>query len=161
MKVYNCYVARYIPKNFSSQELIVRTIHEPINFKNKRTLNFDPNLFRSPPEKDEISVNRRDYCNDNFCKYLGLINEMPRKQRAYWGLASIECDKILKVAGIKYTPIKKNKSHSDIYTGQPEKRGQPNSHNLAIAKSLLAHSNIHKDDYLNDVQWLNESVKPI
>lgn len=117
-----------LPQSFGYSEKIIRSVYSPINInKNKGTLN--SNTFRTPPNKDEVSVNRLDYTNANFCKNISKANQSVG-QRDYFGFAVISKFQIeLSNCGIVYTPILKPKEkinifHSDIKIGYIPERGK-------------------------------------
>lgn len=118
-----------IPIHFNKDEKIIRSIFSPINIhKSKGTLL--PNSFRTPPEKDEVSVNRLDYTSADFCKKVAKKNETIG-ERDYFGFAVLLKTNIDDAnCSIIYSPILTPKNiinlfHSDIKIGYIPQRGEP------------------------------------
>lgn len=118
-----------LPQIITSDERLCRAIFSPINI-DKKSGKLKSNAFRTPSEKDEISVNRLNYTFATFCKVEAKRNENSNQGRSYFGLAIIyqhevessDCETV-------YTPItkpkeKRNPFHADIRIGYIPKKGE-------------------------------------
>lgn len=121
---------KLLSPTIEEQEKIARSFFTPMNIhKSKKTLL--NNTFRTPPNKDEVSVNRLDYTNLNFCKKVSKKIEQPQNKRSYFGIAIIKAKEIFNLdCDILYTPITEPESeinlfHSDIKIGYSPKKGVP------------------------------------
>ncbi|MBF6654764.1 hypothetical protein C3B48_03670 [Flavobacterium columnare] len=130
-----------IVEDFRDSDKIARTIFSPFNFKkNKQNLftkaTLNKSAFETPPELDEVSVNRLDYTTSDNLKYLSKLIDIPSDDnRNYCGIAIIDVSEIRTVnADIVYTPTYinninianfPNPFHSDIKIGYVKERGVP------------------------------------
>lgn len=57
-----------LPLEIENSEKIARSIFSPVNVTKSEKLR--TNAFKSPPNIDEVSVNRLDYANATICKKL-------------------------------------------------------------------------------------------
>lgn len=118
-----------IPTIIDDKEKIVRSIFSPVNV-NIKTNKLRPNSFRSPAGIDEVSVNRLDFSNANFCKNISKEIENPSNKRTYFGLAVLIAKEIRDLkANVVYSPIIEpeadiNPYHSDIKVGYIKPKGQ-------------------------------------
>lgn len=132
--------SKVITQGFHDDEKIARTILSPFNFKkNKQKINtkevLNKNVFETPPDLDEVSVNRLDYTTSNHIKFLGKLIDIPSDDnRSYCGVAIINVSEIkLADASIVYSPLYisnenvekfPNPFHSDIKIGFIKERGK-------------------------------------
>ncbi len=153
-----------VPLNFEDTEKIVRTVYSPYNFdKKKGSLN--PNLFRSPFDIDEISVNRLNYTTASFCKKISKENQIVG-ERDYFGFAVLLREEITNSkCSIVYSPIKEPKEkinyfHSDIKIGYIPKRGEqyPSEISKKI-KDLTKLARFYIDPLPTSNEWIGEDLK--
>lgn len=145
-----------IPIEIDHNERIVRSIYSPMNITKKGTLN--ANAFKSPPDIDEISVNRLDYTTPDFCKNLSKKNESTN--RTYFGFAILTKNEIFKAGcDIVYSPItlpldKINPFHADIKIGYIPQRGQQlPSEFQKKANDLTKSARLYSDPNPNSLTW--------
>ena len=152
-----------VSEKFEDDEKIVRSIYSPKNFhKTKGTLL--PNAFRTPSDIDEVSVNRLNYTDANFCKKLSKENQTIG-ERDYFGLAILLKNEIDKSnCSIVYSPIldpieKVNLFHSDIKIGYIPKKGEelPSEISKKI-KDLTELARFYKDPNPNSKEWNGEEL---
>ena len=153
-----------VPLDFSNDERIIRTVYSPFNIDRKKgTLN--PNLFKSPFDIDEISVNRLNYTTANFCKKISKDNQAVGK-RDYFGFAVLLKKEITNSnCSIVYSPItepkeKINYFHSDIKVGQIAKRGEqyPSEISKKI-KDLTDVARFYIDPLPTSNDWTGDDLK--
>lgn len=152
-----------IPTHFNKDEKIIRSIFSPINIhKSKGTLL--PNSFRTPPGKDEVSVNRLDYTSADFCKEIAKKNETIG-ERDYFGFAVLLKTNIDEAnCSIVYSPIEKSKKdinpfHSDIKIGYVPQRGEPlPSEYSKKINDLTAKARFYVDPNPNLIGWFGEDI---
>lgn len=142
-----------ILEDFKDTDKIARTILTPFNFKkNKQHINtkavLNKNAFETPPNLDEVSVNRLDYTDSNHLKKLGKIIDIPSDEnRNYCGVAIIDVSEIkASDAQIVYSPLYisnenvvnfPNPFHSDIKIGCIKERGKPLDQEFAYKVSKM------------------------
>tara|TARA_R110002167_G_scaffold121052_2_gene299298 strand:- start:3118 stop:3636 length:519 start_codon:yes stop_codon:yes gene_type:complete len=153
-----------LPFEINDDERIVRSLFSPINFNKSGELK--SNAFRTPPEKDEVSVNRLDYTTATFCKKLSKKIENPSYDRSYFGLALLTAKEIRNSnSDVIYTPILNEKDlsnsfHSDIKIGYIPKRGEPlpAEFQLKVIK-LTEKARLFLDPNPNSLNWEGEDLK--
>ena len=147
-----------IPKEISDNERIVRSIFSPIYLNKSKKLR--PSAFKSPAEKDEVSVNRLEFTNADFCKRISKEIENPEVKKNYFGLAVLHAKEIRDVdAEVVYSPIlepksKINRFHSDIKIGIVRRKGEqlPAEFQLKVSK-LSSLARLYEDTHPNDENW--------
>ncbi len=152
-----------IPTHFNKDEKIIRSIFSPINIHNSKGTLL-PNSFRTPPEKDEVSVNRLDYTSVDFCKELAKKNEKAG-DRYYFGFAVLLKNDIDEAnSTIVYSPILAPKSdinpfHSDIKIGYIPQRGEPMpSEYSKKINDLTSKARFYVDPNPNLIGWFGEDI---
>ena len=108
-----------IPKIVYDDEKLVRIIFSPMNV-NPNTQNINANLFKSPPNKDEVSVLRLFYTDADFCKAHGKRIQIPNKKRNFYVFAVIDTQQVRSVeADVVSSPDPTNnlEMHADIKVG--------------------------------------------
>ena len=113
-----------LPNYIDDAEKIVRVLFYPkMVTKNKQSIK--SNAYRTPAEKDEVSVMRQDYCSPTFCKQYGKEIQSPKNKRAYFGFGLLIAAIIRNVnADVVYSPKKNNPYHADIKIGYIPKKGK-------------------------------------
>ena len=117
-----------LPDAIDDEELISRSIFSPVNVTKKYKLR--TNVYKSPPEMDEVSVNRLNYTTPTFCKVLSKKIEQPENKRKYFGLAILKASEIRETkSDVVYSPIispkeNKNPFHADIKVGYIKPKGE-------------------------------------
>lgn len=152
-----------LPKDVAENEKLCRAIFSPINVDNKG--NLKSNSFRTPPEKDEVSVNRLDYTNSNYCKSEAKKNENPHKDRNYYGFAIIQQIEILTVGcNTIYSPIAEpldsiNPFHADIKIGYVPKKGEelPSRFRKKV-DDMVKYARFYKDPEPNTNNWVGKEL---
>jgi hypothetical protein len=149
-----------LPSEISDTEKLCRAIFSPINLKNG---NLKSNSFRTPPGKDEVSVNRLDFTTSMFCKSEAKSNQTP-PDRNYYGFAIINQGEVLRVDCITiYTPIttsgKENYFHADIKIGYIPKKGEelPSQFRKKV-DDLTKKARFYKDPNLGLDTWEGENL---
>ena len=147
-----------IPAAVENKERIVRILYFPKNVKNDKTLR--ANVFRTPPEKDEVSIIRVDYSSANFCKAHGKKYQSPENERAYFGLAVLTAEEIRSVdADVVHSPLPDNPAHVDIKIGFCPPRGEalPAEYQYKVDE-MVRMSRIHEDKDPDKDQWTGEEL---
>ena len=79
-----------IPDEISDSEKIERFIYSPFHLNKKKT-KVVAGAFKTPLGIDEVSVNRYDFTNANYCKKLGKDGQnLPN--RTFFGLAMLHAN---------------------------------------------------------------------
>lgn len=133
-------------------------MYSPFNLKKPNKL--DPNLFKSPKDKDEVSVNRLDFTTPLFCKRLAKKWQNPVGKKNYSGFAILDQKEILDLEFYTiYSPItkpkkEKNLFHSDIKSGIIVKTGEtlPSELSLKI-KKLTEKARYYPDPNITSKEW--------
>jgi hypothetical protein len=113
-----------LPKYIDDPERIVRVLFYP-KMVTKDRKSIRSNAYRTPPEKDEVSVLRQDYCSATFCKEYGKKIQDPKNKKAYFGFGLLTAVKIRNVdADVVYSPKADNDYHADIKIGYIPKKGE-------------------------------------
>jgi hypothetical protein len=118
-----------IPSMVANQEKVVRVVYSPVYTKRDQETNeivLKYQTFRSPPDKDEVSVTRLDYSSPDICKRQGKAYEDKQNKRTYYGLAVLLVKEIRDLeADVIATPIPGvNEAHADITIGHIPVRGE-------------------------------------
>lgn len=149
-----------IPSIVEHHEKICRTVYSPFNLKGKNSSTLDPNLFKTPYDIDEVSVNRLDYTNANFCKKLSKKNENPTARKNYYGFAILNQEEILSCdCETVYSPIKKPRSkknifHSDLKVGYTPIKGVPwPTHITKKITDLTKKARCYPDPDITSAKW--------
>lgn len=130
---------------FFNDERIVRLIYSKQNInpkENKLKANFIRFRYNSETRKNELSCNRFELENIDYCRFLGNHFQDPAQERAYYGIGCTKVSyiKSFDVLTLKYTPSLKNKplnySHSDVYheMENADQQGVANSAQLNVLK---------------------------
>lgn len=152
-----------IPKTIYDEEKIIRSIFSPINVDKSNKLR--ANAFKSPPNIDEVSVNRLNHTTSDFCKRLSKKIENPENNRLYFGLALLIANVIRTLkAEVVSSPIEEPKEmfnpyHADIKIGFAYRPGDqlPAEFNYKIQK--LADSAIfHIDPNPSSSNWEGDEL---
>lgn len=151
-----------VPSTFDDDEIILRSIFSKMVLKDpKKPPGVRANAFNPyPREKGEISVNRLDYTDENFCKEWS--KESINIDDEYHGFASIYC-KIIRSTGadIEYTPLANNIVHSDIKLGYEVQKGEPLPTKVNQIKTDLAKkSTLHTDVCPLATEWCGGKIIP-
>lgn len=149
-----------IPNTIENKEKMLRNIFSPININPKKNT-LKTNAFRPPANSDEISVNRLDYTNIDFCRELAINDQRPLDKRSFFGFAMINVENIRNSgADVVYSPIKdKNLYHSDIKIGHIMVKGeQPPSEIAEIIRKLTKKSKLYIDPNPTNKKWEGEKI---
>ncbi len=147
-----------LSSEFSDTEKIARSVFSPVNVNKSDELR--TNVYKSPAEMDEVSVNRLDYTNADNLKNLSKKIENPSSKRNYFGFAILNVLEIKECeANVVYSPIIEpvenvNVCHSDIKVGYVKERGKefPAEINYKISQ-LIKKSRFYKDPAPHDIKW--------
>ena len=162
-----------IVEDFRMSDKIARTIFSPFNFKkNKQNLftkaTLNKSAFETPPDIDEVSVNRLDYTTSHNLKYLSKLIDIPTDDnRNYCGIAIIDVSEIISVnANIVYTPTYidnvnianfPNPFHSDIKIGYVKERGTPLPQEYSYkANKMTEICRYYPDPNPNEENWVGD-----
>ncbi|UBZ15335.1 hypothetical protein LDL77_06380 [Flagellimonas marinaquae] len=157
-------VENNIPKEISNDERIVRSIFSPIYLNKSNKLR--ASAFKSPAELDEVSVNRLEFTDADFCKRISKQIENPEFKKNYFGLAVLLAREIRSVdSDVVYSPIsepedKINPYHSDIKIGVVRKKGEqlPAEYQLKVNK-LTSLARLYEDSSPTDESWKGPELK--
>ncbi len=166
-----------IPDKIAETELIIRGVFTPL-FYSQSKKKLKEGAFLPPPGKNDVSVLRHDFTNDNFCKNhcLGIAI----KDNTYCGLASFlakhitELTKEHNIEGqvyLKITPLEDDlrtivekrpilktfkgvPMHADLYYTVVFQAGKPNTTYRRFAKDLaIKISNYFEYPYPAHKSW--------
>jgi hypothetical protein len=147
-----------LPDEIHDNERIVRFIYSPFHL-NKSKNRVVAGAYKTPLEMDEVSVNRFDYTNANWCKNMGLFGQnLPSK--TFFGLAMLNANEIREVeAAVVYSPVlnkeRRNPFHADIKIGYtPMVRGEqfPSEYQYKISH-LAKKARLYIDENLGSDTW--------
>ncbi|MFN8257702.1 MAG: hypothetical protein U0W24_18550 [Bacteroidales bacterium] len=144
----------------SNDEKIVRSIFTPINIsKDQKTIK--SNAFKPPADSDEVSVNRLNFTNCDFCKAISKRIEMPLSDRNYFGLALLYANEIKDCnADLEYTPKLDNIYHADIKIGFIVKKGEPlPSEFQQKVNNLTKKARLFKDENPKSNKWDGKEIQ--
>jgi hypothetical protein len=147
-----------IPSKIEDRERIVRVLYFPKNVKNDKALR--ANAFRTPPDKDEVSIIRVDYCSAKFCKEHGKKYEDPDQKRKYFGLAVLTVKEIRGVdADVVHSPLPGNPAHGDIKIGFCPPKGEqlPAEYQYKVDE-MVRMSRVHEDKDPDNDEWTGEEL---
>nr|WP_319401014.1 hypothetical protein [uncultured Carboxylicivirga sp.] len=154
-----------IPNEIDNTERIVRFIYSPFHL-NKKKNKVIAGAYKTPLGMDEVSVNRFNYTNANFCKKHGKKGQdLPSK--TFFGLSMLNAHEIKETESeVVYTPIlekeRKNPFHSDIKIGfTPIVKGEPfpaefqqKIHQMAKTSRLYIDENLDSDNWEGETELL-------
>lgn len=115
-------VKKVIPDNISANELLIRGIFTPLFYSTSKQ-KLKEGAFLPPPNKNDVSILRHDYSNDNACKNHCLRVNI--KDNLYCGLSTFLASHISELSikyeiknavYLRYTPLE------DDFNTQIEKR---------------------------------------
>lgn len=162
-----------IPFDISDNELIVRGVVHPMFYSGNK---LKEGAFLPPRDKTDVSVLRKDYTNDDFCKQHA--KGLKIGDSTYCGMATILAKHINDVVIdtgnlinviIKGTPIDSNSQyvdtppvfvnskglpmHADIIYEEPLIKGEPNTKHRKVAKKLASIANYFSDNNPESDNW--------
>ncbi|WP_295990878.1 hypothetical protein [Rugamonas sp.] len=113
-----------IPRNIADDEILVRAILSPYHLKKNK---LSPQAFASPPERDEVSVNRGRYVACWLAKayakrWVQLPADVPPKM--YTGLALISARAIRRLGSEVVDTREEYMGHADLKHGLVRSRGE-------------------------------------
>lgn len=152
-----------LPVEISDEEKIVRSIFSPVNFYNDGRLR--SNSFKTPTEKDEVSVNRLDFTTPTFCKEFSKKIEQPENKRSYFGFAVLTAKEIRDTdSEVVYSPVLENADfiniyHSDIKIGCAREKGEqlPARYQLKVDE-LTKKARLYLDPKPDSLKWEGEEL---
>ena len=148
-----------IPQLIDEKERLSRAIFSPINIDSKGKLK--SNAFRTPADKDEISVNRLEFASVNFCKAEAKKNENASMNRSYFGFAIITQNEIQNCdCTTVYTPIEINPYHCDIKIGYIPKKGEelPSKFRKKV-DDMTKVARFYNDPNPSSTNWLGDKLE--
>lgn len=148
-----------LPNYIDDAEKIVRVLFYPIYVaKNKKKIK--PIAYRSPWEKDEVSVSRLDYCSPTFCKQLGKRMESPENNKTFFGFGLLTAQKIRNLsADVVYTRMPDNDYHADIKFGYIPKKGVQFPAEYQYQYQEMANiAKLHEDPYPSSNTWEGDDL---
>lgn len=146
-----------IPNEVSDEENVVRAIFEPNDIA-KKTNTLKYIAFRSPPERDEVSVTRLQYSTPTFCKsHAKSIN---RQGANYFGLAVINVLEIRNTeinGDVVSTPMESNPAHADIKIGFIPLKGEQLPSEIRYRLDKLADkARLYPDKNKEISEWIGD-----
>jgi len=154
-----------LPSHIGGQEKIVRSIFSPKNIS-KSSGTILPNAYRTRSEKDEVSVNRLDYTDANYCKKISKTIEQPNYKKNYFGFGIHAAIDIRNTqSNVVYSPIlepkeKFNIFHSDIKIGIiPEKGKQLPGQFQKKVNDLAKCARLYVDPNPESLNWDEQELK--
>lgn len=112
-----------VPVEVNNSEAVVRGVYHKMNFDRSNQLK--SNVFRSPVNKDEISVVRLDYCNINFCRsHFKQIEKPEGDYRKYYGFFHLLVHEVRSVQSDVVSSQESFKEHADIIHNYIEVQNQ-------------------------------------
>lgn len=175
-----------IPKKVLEKELIVRIIFHPFHYSISNS-KLKESAFLPAPSRNDVSVLRRDYTSDDFCK--SHSQKINFKNNNYCGMSTFKNDDVislLKNGGFKFsvglfaTPLADmfvtlwnliwrlrickndpgNPFHSDlIYDSSHVKEGEVHTEMRRFAKSLAKTAAYHNDPNPTGQGWSGTPLK--
>ena len=141
-----------IPKVVEETEKIVRSIFSPFCIDKKG--NLKPNAFKSPPDKDEVSVLRLDYTTASFCKVHS--RKIASESKEYLGLAILTAKEVYSLdATFAFTPTPELPMHVDIVIGFVPVKGEPLPPEFSFKLKRMAElARFYIDRNLDKEEWL-------
>jgi hypothetical protein len=169
-----------IPFVVSNEETLVRGIVHPLFYSpNKKVLKRE--AFLPPPDKREVSLLRRLYTNDNFCKNHSASLSIANNE--YCGLATFRACHINQIneetdpearTEIKATPLNKDNKpisrppvfvndpglpmHADLLYQVPFVKGEVYTSYRAYASKLVKLANYFNDPSPGTQNWKGEKL---
>ena len=137
-------------------EIIVRSIFSPFCIDKKG--NLKSNAFKSPSDKDEVSVLRLDYTTPDFCKIHSRKIESEGKK--YIGLAVLTAKEIYSLgANFAYTPTEELPMHVDIVIGYKTLKFEPLPPEFSFKIIKMAElARLYIDKHLDNNKWLDGNL---
>ena len=115
--------SKVIPEFVENPEKLIRIIYSPANLTKSRK-GLKSNAFRTPPNKDEVSVLRLNYCDLSDCIAHGRKHQNISQKREYYGLACITAEQVREsLADVVSSPLPNVQHHADIKIGIIPKQG--------------------------------------
>jgi hypothetical protein len=172
-----------IPFNVLDKELLIRGIVHPMYYSNSNQA-IKREAFLPPSNSCDVSLLRRLYTNDDFCKER--FAKLKLGDSIYCGIATFfmfhveEIKNTIVVAErvevtVKGTPLddkgnyittppvyKKNPGtpmHADLVYESPILKGQPNTKHRKFASKLAKKANYFSDPYPMSSRWQGEKLK--
>lgn len=162
-------IEKTIPDSFSANELLVRGIFTPL-FYSQSKQKLREGAFLPPPNKNDVSILRHDYSNDNACKNHCL--KINIKNNSYCGLATFLVKHITELSikhevnnsvYLRYTPLQEDLDtliekrpvfvtdkgvpmHADIYYEGEFAAYKPQTKFRKFAKHLAQDTSIYFQD---------------
>lgn len=167
--------------NVNNEELLVRGIVHPLFCSDSKN-RLKSQAFLPPPNRNDVSLLRHAYTNDDFCKKQTKSISIAMNQ-SYFGVATFihkhidlinsTFDAEFKVF-INATPLDTNNNyrkdfpvfisdkglpmHSDLVYNTPVVRGEPNTLHRAFADKLCKVAYLLKDQHPSSDKWENEKI---
>lgn len=110
------------PREIADAEVIARGICSPYHVKNGK---LTPVVYRSPPDKDEVSTMRADWIGPNACKQHAKDLENPSVNKIYKGLAVLSAMQIRQLGATIIDTREEFDGHADLKHGIVQRRGDP------------------------------------
>lgn len=164
---------REIPLEIQVDELLIRAIVHPMFYSNTKK-KIKGEAFLPPADKNDVSVLRRHYTNDDFCKRHSASLNLTGQ--AYVGMATLlarhvyETEAVAKIGvGIKATPLDETGNyiqppvafvnqpglpmHADILYASPMAKGEVYTQFRKFANELAKIANMFLDEFPQNPGW--------
>jgi hypothetical protein len=140
-----------IPSQVGDDEKIMRGVYHPMNFHAKKN-EIHLNLFRSPKNKDEVSVIRFDFISIDEARSYLIKHNNSEKRRTYCGFCILIAIEIIQCGcSVVSSPLADLPQHADIIHGYALKEGEEAPVELKIKwEGLLGLVN-EKKRYFHDI----------
>ncbi|HTV46163.1 MAG TPA: hypothetical protein VMF05_12685 [Stellaceae bacterium] len=145
------------PREIAAAEVIARGVCSPYHVAKNGKLK--PDLYRSPPDKDEVSTMRADWIGADVCKQRAKTLENPVENKVYRGLAVLSAMQIRQQGSDVIDTREVFDGHSDIKHGIVERGGgdPPPAAQLIILrnrwKTLAECANYFLDPEPQSITW--------
>ena len=168
-----------ISLSIGEDELMVRAIVHPLFYSNSKS-QVKREAFLPPPGKNDVSLLRKKYTTDDFCKKHG--NSLQIRENTYCGLVVFVASCVALTnqvqelqAALKATPIDENNRHirgrtvfanenglpmhADLMYEQNIEKGEVQTKFRSYANELLKFSRYFHDSHPESDFWMEEELR--
>lgn len=163
-----------IPQKVDDEEVVLRTIFHPANFKkNKTTLSANFMIPPACPDENDssilsnkLSVTRYLYAGLDFCKAHGKLHSNPAARRSYFGFALFIVGDLRKHnVEVESCPTEDNPAHANVVLPFHVKIGEPKPAKFSLmcrdlaASAKILYEHDEKGVELNDEHFSEYHLK--
>jgi hypothetical protein len=150
-------IQRNPPQDIDENENIARVVFDPMHLLKDGKLK--AYFFQPPKDRNDVSVNRFDYTDENFIK--GKLYNVSHSSNSFHGIAIFKAKIITAIKGlcIKHSPTKDDISHADIIFSYEGERGReiPSFIKKEIER-ILPMIKLFKDNDLSTPKWVGDNI---